>query len=357
MSFKLTILQTVLPDYRKLFFEHLKQSLGQGFELYAGKYYFENSVKTDERIAHQPVKNSYLLGKRFLWQRGVGHLASEEGVVVLEMNPRILSNWYLLITRKLTKRNTVLWGHAWPRKGKEAKSDILRHQMRKLATSIVVYTEQQRRELAQKMKNTSVFAAPNALMNAETMTPVTENPKHIIYVGRLTKGKKVMFLVEAFKELGATIPPSTQLIIVGDGEERAEIAAFITENQFENKIRLLGHINNQETLRKLYASSIFSVSPGYVGLSITQSFGFGVPMLISKDEPHSPEIEAVILKENALFYETDDVDSFRESVKALFSNQEDWIERRPEISKFCSEKYTVEAMAAVFTNLVETYDG
>ena len=352
MEHKLTILQTVLPDYRGRFFEHIRDTLGSRFELYGGSYYFESSVKTDNTIIHHSVTNVYLLGGKFLWQRGIKHLVQEEGLLVLEMNPRIISNWYLLLRRKWSKKETVLWGHAWPRNGKDSKSDLLRQQMRKLVNSIVVYTKQQQQELQFKMSKKLIYAAPNALISKNEMVPVSENPRNLIYVGRLTKAKKVLFLVKAFSAIVEYLPEDVQLLVVGEGEEKEEISSYIKEQRLESRVQLLGHIYDQHVLKGLYANSIMSVSPGYVGLSITQSFGFGVPMLISKGEPHSPEIEAAIDGENALFYDSDDIDSFRESVLSIFSSRDEWIKSRSSISKFCVERYTVEVMAQVFINLV-----
>ncbi|AWH73728.1 hypothetical protein DCS32_06015 [Dokdonia sp. Dokd-P16] len=352
MEHRLTILQTVLPDYRGRFFEHIRDSLGSRFELYGGSYYFESSVKTDNTIIHHSVTNFYLLGGKFLWQRGIKHLVQEEGLLVLEMNPRIISNWYLLLRRKWSKKETVLWGHAWPRNGKESKSDLLRQQMRKLANSIVVYTKQQQQELQFKMPKKLIYAAPNALINKNEMVPVSENPRNLIYVGRLTKAKKVLFLVKAFSAIIEYLPEDTNLLIVGEGEEKDEISGYIKVQRLESRVQLLGHIYDQHMLKGLYASSIMSVSPGYVGLSITQSFGFGVPMLISNGEPHSPEIEAAIEDENSLFYDSDDINSFRESVLSIFSSRDEWIKRRSRISKSCAKHYAVEAMAQVFINLV-----
>ncbi|EAQ39694.1 glycosyl transferase group 1 [Dokdonia sp. MED134] len=356
MPSRLTIVQTALPDYRGGFYAELYRLLNTNFSLYGGAHYFEPSVQTDNSILHKKLENKFLLGNRFLWQRGVRHLALEQGIVVLEMNPRILSNWWLLYKRKSKGLKTVLWGHAWPRKGKNSPTDRLRHKMRKLASTIVVYTKKQQEELQEKMPATHILAAPNALMSSEVMNVAAGKHDHLIYIGRLTPEKKPLFLVQAFKACLPDLPPETKLLIVGAGEEQSKIATFIKKHHLENRVVLYGHISDTKELERLYASSLFSVSPGYVGLSITQSFGFGVPMLISRDEPHSPEIEAAIEGDNVVFYETDDVVRFRESVKKIFSNREKWIEKRDAISTYCRERYTVEAMARVFYKLTQGND-
>lgn len=356
---KLVIIQTVTPDYRTGVFNVLRKELTPShFELYRGKEYFEKSVKTDERIEAKEVKNIFLLKRKFLFQVGIWHLLFKNVVLVLEMNPRIISNWIFLFLRRLTGRKTVLWGHAWPRSGKGSKSDSLRNLMRMCASSIIVYTKQQQKELAEYMPKKTIYAASNALLYKKEITAsVTSQvaPKDLIYVGRLSKAKKPLFLVKAFKESLDVISKETKLIIVGDGDQMIRVRQFIEDHHLEDRIILKGHVNDYEQLKSFYSTSLFSVSPGYVGLSITQSFGFGVPMLISKEEPHSPEIEAVIEGQNALFYKTDDVIRFRESVKIIYDSTIQWVNKRSEIALYCKENYSVESMAATFINLVNEY--
>lgn len=355
---KLVIIQTVTPDYRTSFFSVLRNELTDArFELYRGKEYFEKSIKTDKRIEAKEIKNIFLLKRKLLFQIGIWHLLFKDVVLVLEMNPRIISNWIFLFLRRITGRKTVLWGHAWPRKGKNSKTDGVRNIMRHLASSIIVYTNQQRRELSSYMPNKTIYAAPNALIYKRDMNAYenSETPRNLIYVGRLSRNKKPLFLVKAFKESLDVIPENVCLVLVGDGEERDEISYYVKKHKLDNRVLLKGHINNHQILKSLYIGSIFSVSPGYVGLSITQSFGFGVPMLISKEEPHSPEIEAAADGQNALFYDTDSIISFRESVQKIYNHPKSWIDKRSEIALYCKENYSVETMAATFIDLIHIY--
>lgn len=352
---ELIIIQTATPDYRKAFFDEIRSALGKDFELYRGSGYFEKSVVTDYGIKARNCKNYFLLGRRLLFQTGIWGTLFSKAVLVLEMNPRVLSNWILLLIRRLTGRPTVLWGHAWPRKGKDSKSDILRHLMRLLSTTIITYTTTQREELLQRMPNKTIYAAPNALFSKNQMYVQynTHKAKNLIYVGRLTESKKPFFLVKAFANALAQLPEEMNLIIVGSGKEEGRMEKFIQQNALEGRILLKGHISDIKELGALYEQSFFSISPGYLGLSVTQSFGFGVPMLVSKNENHSPEIEAISENKNALFFDTDDEVSFRESVLSTIKNREYWIQQRPEIHEFCRENYSVEAMAQVFINLVK----
>lgn len=353
---QLIILQTVVPDYRIKVFSFIHKNLGASFCLFAGHEYFEDSVKTAPEIDFlKMVKNHFYFKRRILFQTGMWKSCVTADVLVMEMNPRILSNWILLLMRRLSSGKTILWGHAWPRSGRHSRSDRLRHLMRLLADEIIVYTHSQKRELEDKLKKRKIHAAPNALYLAEEMQPLylkKEEVWDIIYVGRLTKLKKPFSLVEAFSKVLDKIPEKSNLIIVGNGEEKEVLENFISQNKLDERIKLLGHVGDYDALKGLYARSLFSVSPGYVGLSITQSLGFGVPMLISRNENHSPEKEAAIAGDNAMYFDAEQLDAFSSHLIEIFNTRDFWIERREKIARECREKYSVQVMAEPFLSLV-----
>jgi len=354
---KFVIIQTVVPDYRKKVFQHIKDELRDSFILYSGQYYFENSVKTDTSIKFvKKIDNYFFLDRKILIQNGMWFDSLNSDVLILEMNPRIISNWILLLTRKLIRKKTILWGHAWPRGGKDSKSDKIRNLMRTLASEVIVYTETQEKELKKKMPNKIIKSAPNAVFYKNEMQSsiIKENEiLNIIFVGRLTKLKKPFLLVKAFADIINKLPLNANLIIVGNGDEKTRIIDFVNENKLKDRIYVLGHINDFTTLRELYSYSLLSVSPGYVGLSIIQSFGFGVPMLISKNENHSPEIEAAHENFNSLTFKTDNQHELGLKILSFYSDKKKWINKRSSLSQFCKNNYSVEEMA---NKIIETID-
>ncbi|HIB36732.1 glycosyltransferase family 4 protein [Mesonia sp.] len=349
---KLILIQTCLPDYRSKFINFLKEKLGNNFEVYSGESYFDRSIKSDNRITFNKLKNIYFLKRKLLFQKGHWYLLFSKNVLVLEMNPRIISNWLFLMFRKLFFRKTIAWGHAWPRAGKKSKSDFVRNLMRLLATEVVVYTHQQKEELQKKMPKKNIKAAPNSVYSKKEMcTDYSIAGNNIIYVGRMVADKKPKFLLKGFHQSLDIIPENTNLILVGDGEELQNLIDYTKKNKLENRVEILGHISEVERLSILYQKSLVSVSPGYVGLSITQSFGFGVPMIISRHENHSPEIEAVKEDFNAIYFETDNLIDFRKKLNDIFLQKELWLLRRKEIAEFCKDRYSIESMASTFIEI------
>lgn len=349
------ILQTVAPDYRSKLYYYINQEFGEAFAVYAGLEYFETTVKTDTSVTgFKQIKNNFFLKRSFLIQTGMWKDVLRCNTLVMEMNPRILSNWVILIIRKLLKKNTILWGHAWPRSGSQSKSDKLRKIMRDMGDSIIVYTKSQKEELVAAQPHLKVNYAPNALYFKDEMNMMLENPKNVnnlIYVGRLTGLKKPKLLLEAFHKALPQLDERVNLIFVGDGEEKRSLEEYVIKHKLENRVVLTGHVSDYVKLSEYYSKSLFSVSPGYIGLSVTQSFGFGVPMLVSRDENHSPEIEAVIENENALFFETDNLESFKNKILTIYENKELWISRRQSICDSCKEKYSINAMGSTFIKL------
>ncbi|MGJ8683040.1 MAG: glycosyltransferase [Nonlabens sp.] len=351
---KLVLIQTVVPSYRIKVFEQVKNLVTNGFEVYCGNSFFDPTIKTSIDFKRDGLlKNYYLLGRRFLWQTGHWNEVFKDNVLVLSLNPRVLSHWVILLLRSLLRKRTVLWGHAWPRSGKNSKSDRLRHVMRLLANEIIVYTEQQKLELKEKMPHKKITSAPNAVlfkdeMSSDTATEVND----IIYVGRLIADKKPLLLYEGFKKAIKELPEATKLIIIGDGPERAKLLELCKRDELQDRVLLPGKVTSDELLKEYYKHTLVSASPGYVGLSITQSLGYGVPMIIARDENHSPELEAAKDGFNAVFFESNDTIDLKNQLVKLIAEKEKWLENRESIVQDCKNSYSIEIMAQAFVNLV-----
>jgi glycosyltransferase involved in cell wall biosynthesis len=351
---KLVIIQTVTPDYRAIFFKNIYNSLQGRFELYSGDSYFEPTVTSHKTIKRKRVKNIFLFNRKLLFQIGIWHLVFKNDVIVLELNPRIISNWIFFFVRWVFNKETYSWGHAWGRKGINSRTDFLRNFMRKLSNGVIVYTNEQKAELQNKMPQKKIISAPNSLFSRSEMTLSEDEGirENIISVCRLVPKKKILFLVKSFMKGIEKLPINTNLIIVGDGDEKGKIEKFVNDHRLTDRVKLLGHISDYNQLKELYSRAYFSVSSGYIGLSVTQSFGFGVPMLVSKDENHSPEIEAVIAGKNAVFFKTDDKEDFIRKTVKVFEECNYWNKERKNILELCKENYSSEAMAKVFIDLV-----
>jgi glycosyltransferase involved in cell wall biosynthesis len=352
----LVILQACAPDYRKKFYAELSKRYPKTYTLLAGDSLSEKSVKTDYSIPQiNKITNHYFLNRKILIQCDSLFESLKAPYLVIELTPRTLSNWVLLILRKFLGKKTALWGHAWPRSGKDAKTDRVRSMMRSLADKIILYTQTQVDELKTIMPNADIVYAANAIYYKHEMYPLDSNAplgNNIIYVGRLHSSKKPYLAIQAFALAYPRLSPDSKLIFVGSGD--AEMALMIETAERLNlldKVIFKGHISEHETLKQLYHESFVSVSPGYVGLSITQSFGFGVPIIIGRDEPHAPEIECAIEGENCDFFKSDNAQDFADKLVQFYCEKEKWSVKKASLAAYVREKYSVEKMVEPFLEL------
>jgi len=319
---------------------------GGSLRIFAGDRAHDTSIRLIDQDALPQVKlHNVFLPRQLLFQRIDLAAYMRCDVLMLDLNPRLLHAWPILILRRLLRRRTVLWGHAWPRAGRNSLSAPLRHAMRALATGLVAYTESQAAELRAVHPRKEVYAAPNALFHrADCAFDATSRRDAVIYAGRLTPAKKPLLLMEAFERL-ASENPTIKLTIIGDGLQLDRVMEAAKNSPHSSRISIMGHISDRDILREIYAKAIVSVSPGYVGLAATQSFAFGVPMIISRTEPHAPEIEAAEEGTNSVFFTTDDVDDLTRTLESMISGQDVWHSRGASISGQCGLAYSIERMA------------
>jgi glycosyltransferase involved in cell wall biosynthesis len=76
-------------------------------------------------------------------------------------------------------------------------------------------------------------------------------------------------------------------------------------------------------------------------------------MIISREEPHAPELEAVAEGENALFFDTDHPASLAAVMADMVERKAEWAGRGESLVEFCRARYSTEAMAAGILEAIE----
>jgi len=329
-------------------FELLSKRLQAGLLLVHGSEGFDVTLRNSvsERLATVHVKNLFLARRRLLWQVGAIRPLVDADVAIMELNPRVLSTWLALLARRARRKPSVLWGHAWSRAGKGAATNVLRRAIRKLADATLAYSATEARELRQLTPGANVVAVPNALYSRGLMQSVVADDvgSAFVFVGRLVPAKKPALLLEAFAEARRSLPAGASLILVGEGPLRQELEGRVATLGVQSQVTFRGHVNDWQGLQRIYGEALASVSPGYVGLSLIQSLSFGIPMIIARDEPHSPEMEAADEGRNALLFESDDKDSLVAAMHEAWHRREFWRAQRSDIAQSCARHYSIDSM-------------
>ncbi len=351
--------QAVVPDYRLPLFAELKRRQGEAFRLLCGQEGLIPALQTCAGAAalSSPIRNRLWLGRTFLWQSDLLPQAEAADLVITEFNLRTVSTWFLLARRYRRGRPTILWGHA---AGRRRSMDWLKRWMFRRCDGFISYTRSQAAQLRREFPSLPIWVASNAVMWRQECRFLPRPPAEvdtIIYVGRLVAEKRPWLLLEAFLQAAGngSLPPEARLRLVGDGPERAALSARATASGLGSRIEFTGHVAGIDRLRELYAPAVCSVSPGYVGLSATQSFGFGVPMLVADGEAHSPEIEACEPRQNAEFFPSGDAPALARALADFYRGKALWLERREAICRATAEHYSLDAMADTFESAIQHF--
>jgi glycosyltransferase involved in cell wall biosynthesis len=340
-----------LPRYRRESMDILSNRLGRDWTVFAGDSLLDPTVRTDEAATGWVrVTNRGCLGRRVLFQWGHWSEAVRAEVAIFDLNPRSITAWLLLSARRLLRRRTLLWGHLYPRQGSSSRTTPLRAFMRRRADGCIVYSFAEAADLAANNPDERVWVAPNAIYRqaeifADHIAPGrTESApgELILYVGRLEPEKKPGLLLEAFALLAAT-DHDIVLCFVGSGSLAPMLEKRAAGLGLTDRVRFEGSVHDAAALRAFYANARCAVSPGYCGLSLTQSMCFGVPMVIGDPEPHAPEIELRALG-LVSFFAADSVAELAAELRAdSFSHT---AHERDAVVQFMRTNYSAEAMAA-----------
>jgi glycosyltransferase involved in cell wall biosynthesis len=105
----------------------------------------------------------------------------------------------------------------------------------------------------------------------------------VLYVGRLSRAKGVMMLIEAWPGLIAMYPTAL-LVMVGSGREswddcEADIVEYVRTHELKSHIALVGHSNSVHEY--LQAADLFVSPSDYEGFSLTlvEALGCAIPVV------------------------------------------------------------------------------
>ena len=334
----------VLPEYRNACLDVLRERLGDSWQAYAGDQHLDSTVRSaTPENQYVRVQNYTLFGRRVLLQLGSWSAVLRADAAILDLNPRSLSAWLLLLTRRVLRRRTLLWGHLHPRSGASSRTAGLRRRMRRLGDGCIVYSYADAESVRAESPEEAVWVAPNALYRrAEIGREPCDDRQDVLYVGRLERAKKPGLLLTAFAMCAADYP-RRRLVLIGDGNQREILEKRTAVLGIAHLVSFPGSIQSRLELRARYARAICSVSPGYAGLALTQSLCFGVPMLVADAEPHAPEIELARLG-GVTFFRSNSPEDLSEKLRApdlLLADRE-----RDQLIRRMREGYSAEAMAA-----------
>ena len=260
---------------------------------------------------------------------------------------RSITDWifFWLAFTFFPKKKIYLWTHGWYGKesAREAKMKLwlYRH-----AEGTFCYGDYACSLLAEQGIDTSkLFAIHNSLdydqqkKLRESISPSKLYSEHfgnnnpvIIFIGRLTKVKKLDMLVDAVAEL-KTKGENYNLVFVGDGVEGERLKAKVKGLGLQEQVWFYGACYDEKTNAEMIYNADLCVAPGNVGLTAMHTMVFGTPVISHNDfKWQMPEFEAIKPGKTGDFFERNNVQALACTISKWFAEKKD---KREEVRQAC----------------------
>jgi glycosyltransferase involved in cell wall biosynthesis len=285
------------------------------------------------------LKNLFI-GKILIYQVGIISecFRTDYDAYILSGEMYTLSNWIAAFICKVRKKPLLFWGHGFY--GDEIFiKRIFRKLYFKIADYHLVYGNRSRDLMINSgFSPDKIYVVYNSLdyythkkLYEERSTedldnikinlfPTQSNYPVIIFIGRLTKEKKISYLLEAVsrsKKKGNIF----NCLIVGGGNESENLKNLSVKLGLNESVCFYGPSYDENINAKLIMLSQCCVSPGNVGLTAIHSLAFGTPVITHRNYfNQGPEVEAVIQNKTGLFYDENDVDSLSLVIEDIILN-------------------------------------
>jgi len=354
---RLGLQQRVLPDYRALFFDRLAEACTGGLSVFAGLPGPGEGIRPAERLEvakHRLARNLRLGGGPATvdLQPGIQAWLREwdPAALILEANPRYLSNRTALGWMQARLRPVLGWGLGAPPLGRPW--DGIRRGYLSRFDALIAYSswgaEQYRR---MGVSAERVFVAPNAVSGPPPPLPARKpeaaGPVRILFVGRLQARKRVDLLLRACAALSA--PPELQ--IVGDGPERSALER-LAQQAFPHA-RFLGERRGTELDELLRQSDLF-VLPGTGGLAVQQAMAHGLPVVVAEADGTQREL---VRPDNGWLVIPGDLPGLIETLQRALADPAR-LRRMGEAShRITVEEVNIEVMLQVFLQALDAVTG
>ena len=159
---RISILQPLIPHYRKAFFEGIDRFYNCEYYCYEDRKKIAKSTFRQSDLKVKSVK-SFSLGP-FLVYNPLALLGGNVRVLILMLHVGHITTWLLLLTKFIHKKNIVLWGHgiSVKRYAKESEkpSTLIKWQI-KLADLAWLYTQKEKDSWNSHIKNAEKLVALN----------------------------------------------------------------------------------------------------------------------------------------------------------------------------------------------------
>lgn len=226
--------------------------------------------------------------------------------VVLMQNLRLF-NLYLL-PFKSTKSTLLMWGIGTSSSkglGTEFRlSILLRNIVTLMYRGLALYSSVPVQNYW-RVNRKKISIVGNSVVNEKAADSSNHDKNYFLFIGSLNKRKGLKELLTSFAAAKQKYP-SLHLKIVGDGPEKLSIEQQILDLGLKDNVQLLGAVFDPDEKQRIFASAYCVISPLQAGLSVVESFSYGVPFVTSSSAITGGESQSIIHNVNGVLFDSID---------------------------------------------------
>lgn len=193
------------------------------------------------------------------------------------------------------------------------------------------------------------IAIPLKTITYKEREPNTHGPVQLLFCGRFIEKKGLIYALEAVKRIWNDYKfKNLHFCVIGDGELKAEIEAYIDTHNMREYVELPGFLSYSQYLSKVDAAHIFihpSVtasdgdSEGGAPTTILEAQAVGLPVISTL---HADIPNIVVPGESALLSKERDIDHLTQNLLHLLNNPQIWASMGKKGRAFVEEFHDIE---------------
>lgn len=154
-----------------------------------------------------------------------------------------------------------------------------------------------------------------------------QDPKTIVFIGRLISSKRVDLLITYFETLQEKLPNlNLSLEVIGDGPDMSILKQACKQNK---GIICHGTLTDEQEIAPIMQRASFVFVPGHSGLSVNHAFSYGRPYITLQGPSHAPEVDYIDNNENGYILDGD----FEDNINVIC----DLLNDQDKLQSFCGK--------------------
>lgn len=369
---KILYFTNIFPHYRIPIWKELLNSTNFSVEIFYSKSKFQEikgvSIKDEIDIDnHNRLHNlnNYKLFGHIFWQSKtlIKSIFSNYDAIFLLGDMKLVTNWIIPLIGRLRNKKIVYWTH-----GIYGNESIIKKKIRLLFLSlsheILVYEKNAKKLLTKHgfnpdnlhvVYNSLNYSYQESLFKELNSQKIRKSEiKRIIFIGRLTKVKKLEMLIQVITNLNKN-KINYKLTLIGDGPENERLNILSREGIQKRYINFLGSIYIEKKIAEELYNSDLCVAPGNIGLTCIHSLTYGTPVCThSNIKNQMPEFEAIKEGVNGTLFKEDDIDDLELKIKTWFEKNHQK-NTKLSIRKVVDEDYNPHNQIRIINNMIDKW--